>query len=221
MTGVREFYGRWAGLYDRIATAPFTDAWRRAAARRVAEPGDTVVEMGFGTGANVPFLRERVGPDGRVVGVDLTRPLLDRAAEFVVGMDNVSVVRGDATQPPVCEADTVLGTFVCGLFDDPAAVVADWCDIVGSGGRVALLDATATDRFPGRLVNPLFRAFVSAGTPESDAIDIIRAPFDGGHDDLLTRRVDTARTALTDRTVQRRWEPFALGFVGLLSGRVP
>ncbi|PSQ37242.1 alkanonic acid methyltransferase [Halobacteriales archaeon QS_9_70_65] len=102
---VADFYGRWAAVYDRVATAPGIGRWRRAAAERVARPGDTVVEMGCGTGANLPYLRERVGPAGRVVGVDLAGPPLRRARDRAGrDGDDVAVVRGDATDPPVATA---------------------------------------------------------------------------------------------------------------------
>jgi len=219
MTSVPEFYGRRAALYDRIATAPGVGRWRRIAARRVASPGATVVEMGCGTGANLPHLREAVGPGGRVLGIDLTGPLLELARERVAGCDTVAVVRGDATTPPTDDADAVLATFVCGLFTDPAAVVDRWCDIVGPGGRIGLLDATASERPPGRLLNPAFRAFVAAGSPKCGAADILRAPFDD-IDSELSARADAARRALADRTIDRRYETFGLGFVGLLTGTV-
>ena len=215
---IRSFYGRWAALYDRVATAPGVGRWRRAAADRVTGPGDTVVEMGCGSGANLPYLRERVGAAGRVVGVDVTGPLLGRARARAVDA-NVSVVRADATDPPVREVDAILGTFVCGLFEDPAAVVEGWCNLVGPGGRVALMDATASDDPVGRPLNPLFRAFVAAGAPGEGPADVLRAPF-GNADALLSRRVGAARQALADRTEERRYEAFGRGFVGLLSGRV-
>lgn len=219
MTSVAEFYGRWARLYDAIATAPGVGRWRRRAAERVAGPGDTVVEMGCGSGANLPYLRDRVGPDGRVVGVDLTGPLLEVARERTAGTDNVDVVRGDATRPPIAAADAVLATFVCGMFADPADAVDGWCDLVGSGGRVALMDASATDRPIGRPLNPLFSAFTAASDPAGDLDDVVRAPMKG-YGKSLTDRVDAARAALTDRTVERSFETFALGFVGLQAGRV-
>ncbi|MCQ4332927.1 class I SAM-dependent methyltransferase [Natronomonas sp. F2-12] len=219
MTSVRSFYSRWAALYDRIATAPGVGRWRRAAARRVASPGATVVEMGCGTGANLPYLREVVGEEGRVTGVDLTRPLLEVARGRIDGYGNVEVVVGDATDPPIREADAVLATFVCGLFSDPAAVVDLWCDRLGPGGRIGLLDATASERACGRPLTPAFRAFVAAGSPALGPADVLRAPF-GAVDDELSRRIDTARSALVDRTVDRRYETFGLGFVGLLTGTV-
>ena len=219
MASVTEFYGRWAALYDAIATVPGVGRWRRSAARRVARPGDTVVEMGCGTGANLRYLRERVGPAGRVVGVDITGPLLARARHRAGAYENVSVVRGDATEPPVSGADGVLGTFVCGMFDEPGPVVSGWCDLVGPGGRVALMDATATEAALGRPLNPLFRAFVAASTPGAGVVDTLRAPFVGA-DEPLAERVSAARTALVDLTGDRTYETFGLGFVGLLAGRV-
>lgn len=221
MSTVAEFYGRWASVYDRIATAPGVARWRRVAAERVAQPGDTVVEMGCGTGVNLPYLRERVGADGRVVGVDITEPLLERARDRVAGYDNVSAVQADATRPPIRDADAVLATFVCGMFEDPARVVDGWCDLVGSGGRIALMDATATERTVGQPLNPLFRAFVAAGAPTARKSDVIRAPLPWSDvDGSLTRRVTASRTALVNRTHSRRYDEFALGFVGLLSGEV-
>lgn len=61
-------------------------------------PGDTVVEVGCGTGANLPLLAARVGPTGRVVGVDITDAMLERARALVLarGLRNVELVLSDA-----------------------------------------------------------------------------------------------------------------------------
>ena len=213
---VPEFYGRWAGLYDRIATLPGVGRWRRAAADALdLSPGDTVVEMGCGSGANLPHLRRRVGPEGRVVGVDLTRELLARAGDRA---PEAGLLRGDATRPPVAGADAVLGTFVTGMFADPTSVVAEWCSLCS--GRVALMDLSATGRPLGRPLNPLFRAFTAASSPSSTPGEVVAAVLPGARaETTLARRVNEGRTALTDATVDRRFERFALGFCGLLSGR--
>lgn len=211
------YYSRWATAYDAVATAPGIGRWRRAAAEAVATPGDTVVEMGCGTGANAPYLREQVGPNGRVVGVDVTEALLRR--ERTRPLDGV--LRGDATRPPIRDVDAILGTFVCGMFEDPAAAVERWCEIVGPGGRVAIMNATATESAVGRPLNPLFRAFVEIGSPGAGAWDVVSAIVrNGGSPDRLDDRVSAARDALVARTERRRFETFGLGFVGLLSGTV-
>lgn len=219
MASVEAFYGRWADLYDHIATLPGVARWRQRAAERVADRGATVVEMGCGTGANLPFLREQVGPEGRVVGIDITRPLLDRARTRASEYDNVAVLHGDAVAPPVASADGVLATFVCGLFENPERVVDQWCDRLNDGGRVALLDATPSERPHGVPLNPLFSMFVAAGSPTADARDVLRAPC-SGHGTELERRVAASRRALAARARDRRYETFGLGFVGLASGRI-
>lgn len=216
---VPDFYGRHADLYDRIATLPGMGRWRRGAADALElSPGDTVVEFGCGTGANLPYLRERVGGSGRVVGVDLTRPLLHRAVERE---PDAGIVLGDATRAPVARADAVLGTFVCGMLADPAAVVADWCSLVRPGGRVALMDATTSAHPVGRLCNPAFRAFARGTAPAESPLDAAGAALRGEGAAVLDERVRAARAALVARTGSRRFERFGLGFVGLLSGRVP
>lgn len=208
---VTEFYGRHVRLYDALATLPGVGRWReRAADALELAPGDTVVEMGCGTGANLPYLRDRVGRDGRVVGVDLTRPLLERARERTARWSNVHLARGDATRPPVEAADAVLGTFVVGMFADPATAVGRWCDLVRPGGRVAVLEATRSPRLVALPLNLAFDWFVRAGAPS------------GGHgaSDALDERVRAAGDVLAARTVERRHEPFAAGFVDLVSGTV-
>lgn len=218
---VQSFYGQWSGLYDRLATLPGVDRWRAATADALGlSGGETVVDLGCGTGATLPHLRSRVGPDGRVVGVDVTRPLLDRARVRVerAGWTNVDLVHGDATRPPVERADAVCCTFVMGMFDDPERVVTDicsWCD-----GRVALLDATTSSHPVGRLLNPVFGAFVGAGAPADTLGESARQALSDGALQSLDTKVGDSRTALTARTVDRRFETVGLGFVGLLSGRV-
>ena len=218
---VRSFYGRYAGLYDAIATAPGVARWRRAAADALdLSPGDTVVEMGCGTGANFPYLRERVGSDGRIVGVDLTRPLLGRARERIRrgGWSNVHVTQADATRPPIARADAVLGSFVVGMLPDPAGAVTDWCALADD--RVVLLDATGSDHPVGALANPLFEAFVGASAPAETPTDSVRQALSGGRArEGLDERVETARSALAATTVDRCYEDHALGFVGVASGR--
>ena len=216
---VQGFYGRWARLYDVIAryTPGVRGLRETAAAALELEPGDAVVEMGTGTGANLPFLREAVGPTGTVVGVDVTRPVLDRTRKLVDrrGWDNVHPVRGDAGRPPVDSVDAVLATFVVGMLDDPAGAVHDWCDLVGSGGNVVLLDATLSDRFYGSVVNPFFKAFVTLSTPPT-----LQLRYDRDLTADLDRKVKAARDALRDRSSAIANEESFLGFARLTGGRI-
>ncbi|WP_276271089.1 class I SAM-dependent methyltransferase [Haloarcula litorea] len=215
MTDAQSFYGRWATLYDRLASLPGVDSWRGRAADALAlSPGDAVVEMGCGSGANVPHLRERVGPTGRVVGLDVTGEMLARARTHSdrTGPE-VDYLRGDATRPPVDGVDAVLATFVAGIFPDPAGAVDAWCDCVVPGGRVALLNFQRSDAALAAPLNVAFEGFVRLSAP-GDRLS--RA----SHASAFERRVRVARERLTERTVDRRYEAFGGGYLGLVSGRV-
>ncbi|MFC4436943.1 MULTISPECIES: class I SAM-dependent methyltransferase [Natrialbaceae] len=214
----QEFYGRWARLYDLIArrTPGIPSLRRRAAAACRLERGDTVVEMGCGTGANLPFLRERVGPDGTVVGIDFTGPVLDRARELTAEYDNVHVVRGDATRPPVDEdVDAILATFVVGMLEDPAGAVDDWCDLVGSGGHVVLANAARSDAWYAPPVNAVFRAIVVLSTPPTTKLRYADEPHL-----RLDRKIDTAHTRLRERSAAIADETHVFGVVRLTGGRI-
>lgn len=215
---IRSFYGRWARVYDRLATARVVRPWRERAAEALGlAPGDTVVEFGCGTGANLPVLRERVGPEGVVVGVDLTPGMLERARERVerAGWSNVHLVRGDATAAPVSgPVDAVLASFLAGLLPDPRAAVEDWLALLGPGGRAALLDARSSRRPLGRALNPPFAAFVRLANPGHRS-------GEGSTARALDRRVEAARDALLEGTERHLYDEFALGLVELASGRKP
>lgn len=216
-SGVERFYGRIAPRYDLLATAPLVRRWRETAIDTLdLSLGDTVVEMGCGTGANVPSIRERVGSEGRVIGIDRTQGMLAQARERVerAGWANVSLVRGDATSPPIDGADAVLGSFVVGLFDDPGAAVDGWLDTLEPGGRIAILEAGRSDRLLALPLNLAFRAFVRVFSPGGPTR--WRSPAR-----QLDRKIATARDALVARTVERRHETAALGLVSVTSGRLP
>lgn len=200
MSGVEPFYGRWAAVYDLLARAPPAGRWRETAVDALAlAPGDTVLDLGCGTGANLPRLRERVGPRGRVVGVDRTPGVLARARERAAPSENVHVVRGDAARPPVASADAVLATFLVGLLDDPAGAVESWLDLVAPGGRVVLLDAASA----GRVLDRAFGALVRAGAPGHPA----------GARERLDRRVAAAHGTLRREGGRAGVSTAGLGYV--------
>jgi ubiquinone/menaquinone biosynthesis C-methylase UbiE len=222
-TAAQRFYGRWADLYDALArSTPGLGRLRGRAADALAlDPGDTVVEMGCGTGANLPHLRERVGPEGRVIGVDFTQGMLARARDRIdrEGWRNVHLVRGDATEIEFCEGpnsapDAILATFVVGMLGDPEAAVNRWADRLAPGGRLALLDAAQTTRWFGWPVNQAFRGLVVASSPtKMSAYE--RAPWS-----VLDDRVTAARRALRARADETTHSEHALGVVRVTGGRI-
>lgn len=204
---VREFYGARAQLYDVIAThTPWVRSWRKEAVQSLdLSPGDTVVAVGCGTGATLPLLSAAVGPTGWVIGVDITPELLARAKERTASLENVCLVRGDAMQLPFAGGvDGIVGCFVVGLLSDPGLAVIRWRRLVGSSGRVALLDGVPTGW--AHPLDRLFATLVRLGAPPSARRNTL---------DRLSRRVGTAHGVLRVTGDDAHSDTYAWGFVQL------
>lgn len=211
------YYTRWAALYDQVARrTPGIGALRTAAVDQLAPPdGGVVVEMGCGPGPNFPALREAVGPDGTVVGIDVARGALHRANRSTGrhGWRNVHPIRGDAKRPPIVGADAVLATFVVGMFDDPVAVVDEWCDFVGPGGRLGFLHFSRTDRWHAPVANAGLDLLVTISTPGA-----IR--YRSGRSRRLDRRVSAATDRLAERCEDVETRRASGGLIRIDSGTV-
>ncbi len=165
---VRRFYGQWAGVYDRLArrTPGIGRLRRTAVVAATLSPGETAVEIGCGTGANLGVLADAVGPTGRAIGLDITGPVLSRASRYIGSHPAVSVIQADATQPPIAgPIDAVLGTFVAGLFADPVAVFKQWWDRLAEGGRLVVMSFQAPDTSIGHLLWPVYKLLPALSRP--------------------------------------------------------
>lgn len=136
-------YDRMSQLYRLIGFR--LDRYRRMVADALAlEPGATVVEIGCGTGANFPELTRRVGPTGKIIGVDV----LDAARARIEreGWDNVELVRCDAASyefPPGIEG--ILSTLALSLSPDYDAIIERGARALTPGGRWVVLDLKLPD----------------------------------------------------------------------------
>ncbi len=214
---VDQFYTRWARVYDLLASAaPGIGAVRRQAVEALAiDPGDTVVEMGCGTGTNLPYLRKAVGPEGTVIGVDLADGVLDRARSRIdrANWGNVALVRGDAARPALRKADALLATFVIGMFDNSGTVVERWCDLLGPGGRIVLLNARRSTHPVAAPLNLAFRGFVRLSAPGHRLTD-------GSPTRDLERSIAGAQETLGIRCDRFRRKTLLGGYITLASGRI-
>lgn len=216
---IADFYGKWAWVYSVVArwTPGINTVRERAIDSLDLTRGDIVVELGCGTGANFGFLREQVGPEGQVIGIDITPDMLvfaDRRIERE-DWDNVSVIQGDARHPPITRTDAVLATFVTGMFPDPASVVTQWCGVLRSQGRFSLLDAAMLHDNTNAFLRWLFGVFVYLSAPKQSRQE---------HDDLvteLTTRVTNAHDAIEGSLTAVTRDPLFFGMLHLCTGKKP
>lgn len=156
--GVKRLYDRIAPVYD-IAAGPF----RLLRARRLAnqaidelrlKSGDTVVDLGTGTGWNLPRLAERVGPTGHVIGVDISPAMLDQAQNNIGDIANVELVEADiSTYQPPQETSAVVSTFSIEMRPDYDAIIKRLAESIRPGGRIAVTGLRHAERWPGSLSN--------------------------------------------------------------------
>jgi demethylmenaquinone methyltransferase/2-methoxy-6-polyprenyl-1,4-benzoquinol methylase len=120
----RATYRRRAAHYD-LELAPFEPFRRKAIALLAPASGATVLDIGCGTGLSFGPLLDRIGPTGRVVGVDPSPDMLAQARSRIArhGWSNVAVLEATADAAPLQhEADAALFHFTHDVLRDPEAL---------------------------------------------------------------------------------------------------
>jgi demethylmenaquinone methyltransferase/2-methoxy-6-polyprenyl-1,4-benzoquinol methylase len=148
-----ETYRRRAPHYD-ITSQLYQPQWahrRRAVAALGLRPGDSVVEIACGTGLNFPLIERQIGPEGRLVGVDLSDAMLTHAQHRIEanGWSNVSLVRADAADFEFPAAvNAILATYPHALLPKSRRVIAQGAAALSAGGRWVVLDLKVPDQLP-------------------------------------------------------------------------
>jgi ubiquinone/menaquinone biosynthesis C-methylase UbiE len=183
-------------------------AYRRRAIRALGlRPGDSVVDIACGTGVNFPLIEDAIGPEGRIVGVDLTDAMLAQAERRIGthGWSNISLVQSDAAEFEFSpEVDAVLSTYALTQVPECDRVIAHGAAALSGGGRWVVLDLKAPDSAP--------RWLAHLGTT-------VARPF-GSIDEWVARRPwDVIRGAMQDTLADLSWNELCFGTAFLAAGR--
>ena len=148
----RASYNRMSRWYDVIAGSTEKKYRDWGLEKLSAQPGEKILEIGFGTGHCLVSLAKAVGPTGRVIGLDISDGMLaiarDRLQQEGLN-DRVDLHLGDAAHLDIIEAgslDGVFMSFTLELFDNPEIprVLQECHRILKSGGRLAVVSMTKT-----------------------------------------------------------------------------
>jgi ubiquinone/menaquinone biosynthesis C-methylase UbiE len=163
------------GQYDRVARfykvfeplyLIFPIARRKAVSALGLKAGDTVLEIGAGTGRNFPYLIDAVGPSGSVIAVDASEGMLREAGKLVErrGWSNVLIQQQDAARLELDrEVDAVLFSLSYSAMPAPKRAVARAWERLRPGARLAVMDAGLTQTRFRPLLAPIANLLIRLG----------------------------------------------------------
>jgi SAM-dependent methyltransferase len=189
--------------------APFGDAMYEAAQ---LQPGERVLDVGCGHGRSTVEAAERVAPNGRVVGIDISPAMLQPAHRRVAAadLDNIELVEGDAQVYPFepDSFDVVISRFGLMFFADPEAAFANLARALRSGGRLAFV--CPQDPLNSEWVTVALGAAVQAtGRPPDLGAPGAPGPFSLADEDRITWLLSAA--GFTDVKLDAVVRPVRLG----------
>jgi ubiquinone/menaquinone biosynthesis C-methylase UbiE len=168
--------------------------------------GDSVVEIACGTGLNFSLIEQVIGPDGRIVGVDLTDAMLAQAQDRIEtnGWSNISLVQADAAEFDFPTAvDAILSTYALTQVPECGDVIAHGAAALSRGGRWVVLDLKVPDNAPRWLA----QLGIALGRPF------------GSIDEWIARRPwEVIRAAMQDGLADLSWTELSLGTAFLAAG---
>ena len=195
-------YSAGARFYDLLSGERFVYRAGRVAGIQLLNlrPGDTVFDLGCGTGLNFPLLVDAVGPNGLVIGLDRSPEMLamSRRRIEVHGYNNVRVIEADATTFDPAAITRLAGRPIDGVIATYAlSVIGEWLPtwvrltrVVRPGGTISIVDMSLPTG-AASIFSPLARLMCAFGGAdlaahpwtelESTGTDVRHRTLRGGH----------------------------------------
>lgn len=172
--------------------------------------GEIVVDLGSGAGIDCFLAARRVGPSGRVIGVDMTHEMLSRARNYAEkeNYGNVEFRLGEIEHLPVAdaEADLIISNCVINLSTDKAQVFSEAFRVLKPGGRLAVSDIVLNGELHEAVRNndEAYCSCISGALERNTYLDLIRA---AGFEDI---RIETESPYGDDLVVKTEEEEVAI-----------
>lgn len=170
---IQKMYDGLASSYDLsmffFKIAGFkVDTYRKKAIQNLhLEPGDTVVDLGCGTGLNFSLLQEKVGVEGKIIGVDLSVKMLEQAESQAnkKGWDNIELLQSDMAEFQIPDdTDGVLSTMAITMSPEYDQIIQKIATTLEKGKRLSIFELQKPDGWPEWLVKLMVKLLSSYGT---------------------------------------------------------
>jgi ubiquinone/menaquinone biosynthesis C-methylase UbiE len=206
-----------APTYDEVGVPWFGPIAQGLVDALAPRPGEIVLDVGCGKGAATFLLAERVVPQGRVVGLDASAGMLERARLLAEqrGVAGIDWMLGDAAAPglPSASVDVVASSLVLFFLPEPVAALRAWREVLAPEGRLGVttfgsfapaidaLSALLQPYLPGGGLDPSAPAQPSAFDSDAGVEEMLT---DAGFTDLTTRHLEVT-VRLRDVQHWRTW----------------
>ncbi|MCP3963307.1 MAG: arsenite methyltransferase [bacterium] len=191
-------------------------------------PGQTVVDLGSGAGFDLLIAAEKVGPDGRVIGIDMTDAMIDasRQAAARAGFEQIEVRKGLIEKLPVDDGatDWVISNCVINLSPEKDRVFAEVHRVLAPGGRFSISDIVV-EELPAEIRQhaAAYAACVAGAIREEEYVAGLRA---AGLEDVEVSERQVYNAEQIRGIVASDLESFGIdpdtleGYLGALEGKV-
>lgn len=185
--------------------------------------GDTVIDLGSGAGNDCFVARHETGPEGKVIGIDFTEPMINKARANAekLGYNNVEFRFGDIEEMPVSDdvADVVVSNCVLNLVPDKQKVVSEIFRVLKPGGHFSISDIVLEGELPPELKNDaeMYAGCVAGAIQKSDYLKYIK---EAGFTDITVQKekpIEIPDDILAQYLDQEQINEFNTGKTGIYS----
>ena len=183
--------------------------------------GDTIVDLGCGAGNDVFIARTFVGDEGKVIGIDMTEKMIEKAKanNLKLGFNNIEFRLGDIEDIPLRDncADVVVSNCVLNLVPDKSKAFSEISRVLKSGGHFCVSDIVLQGEISDELRKDatLYAGCISGALQQEEYIKIIE---DAGFSDIEIKKIK--KIQLPEELLNqypREMEDFILGNKGIFS----
>lgn len=185
--------------------------------------GNTVIDLGSGVGNDCFIARSEVGEDGRVIGIDFTPAMIEKAKINVqkLGLTNVEFRQGDIENIPVSAnvADVIVSNCVLNLVPDKDKVFKEIFRVLKQGGHFSISDVVLVDDLPEALRNEaeMYAGCVAGAIQKDEYLGLIAA---NGFSNIILQKekpINIPDDILKNYLNEKEFQNFKSGNTGIFS----